>query len=103
MSHGRTFLVVDQAGRLLAAYRGRLPRHMALASEGPTLVYDLPIPDAEHRRVLDAVETFRTLAFVASGAPSARLVGGQPTRVISEKGHAEPTARLGRVLELLRN
>jgi hypothetical protein len=103
--HGHTFLVVTASGRPLAVYRGLpKPERMALASQGPTLVYDLDkLGHAEHRRLLEALAVLRELPYLAPGAPEARLLGGVPFLTIPEGGKATPGERLHRALGLLRN
>jgi hypothetical protein len=102
--HSHSFLVVAAGGgRPLALYHGQ-PKadRMALAGRGPTLVFDLGrLGGAEHRRLLEALEALRELPYLAPGAPTAQLVGGQPVQVIPEGGKASPGERAARVIGLL--
>jgi hypothetical protein len=103
---GRTFLVVAAAGgRPLAVYRGLpKPDRIALAGQGPTLVYDLDkLGRAEHARLLEALGVLRELPYLAPGAPEARLVGGEPAMVLDENGRPVHAGLGGRLLALLRN
>jgi hypothetical protein len=83
-----TFLLVAPSGYPIAALRG-LPRPERLArlAQGKALVYDLGrLAHQEHARVLEAVATLKGLPYLAEGAPTPLLVGGEPAMTIDAAG-----------------
>ena len=95
-----TYLLVAAGGRPLAVLRG-LPRpeRIPRARGGDALVYDLGrLEGGEHNRLADALAALRELPYLAEGAPSVLLVGGEPAMVLSA-----PDRKAGRLRDLLRN
>jgi hypothetical protein len=100
-----TFLLVAPGGYPIAVLRG-LPRPERLAriAQGEALVYDLGrLPSKEHARVLQALATLKGLPYLAEGAPTPLLVGGEPAMVIDGEGKQVHGGIGGRLYDLIRD